>query len=131
MKRRWRLFVVLVLLLVVGVSFLLPSVHWRVIGWVKGEAFYQDRPTSYWRREALKLSDWQGEQISGQKPREPSWVEKLLPPDGPFLFANKVSEGDAALVPVLTEMLTDEDPRVRTQAEWGLKKLGSLKGEMK
>lgn len=50
MKRRnvW----MCLMLLLVAVSFMLPAVHWRVIEWAKGEAFYQGRPTSYWKSES-------------------------------------------------------------------------------
>ncbi|OAI53187.1 hypothetical protein AYO44_16200 [Planctomycetaceae bacterium SCGC AG-212-F19] len=47
-RRRW---LWLCLTLFGAASFMLPAVHWRVIGWVKGEAFYQGRPTSYWAKE--------------------------------------------------------------------------------
>lgn len=50
MKRRWRLWLILAMLLL-GDSLLHPAVHWRLIGWAKGEAFYQGRPKSYWRWE--------------------------------------------------------------------------------
>jgi hypothetical protein len=45
MKRRRCLSLCLTLLLVA--LLMLPGVHWRLIGWVKGEAFYQGRPTNY------------------------------------------------------------------------------------
>src|ERR1043166_149159 len=53
MKRRWKLW--LSLLILAGSLFALPAVHWRVIGWVRGEAFYQGRPTSYW---SMECSQW-------------------------------------------------------------------------
>jgi hypothetical protein len=58
-KRRWRIWLGLGLLLFVAASFLLPAVRWRVIGWVRGEAFYQGMPTSYWAKEVARLeSEW-------------------------------------------------------------------------
>lgn len=48
MKRRWRLWLALLLLLVTGATLLLPAVHWRLVGWAKGEAIYDGRPTSWW-----------------------------------------------------------------------------------
>jgi hypothetical protein len=51
MKRRWKLWLALVL--AIGGLFSLPAVYWRVIGRVKGEAFYKGRPTSYWRDAIL------------------------------------------------------------------------------
>ncbi len=29
----------------------LPSIRWPLWGWMRGEAFYEGRPTSYWRWE--------------------------------------------------------------------------------
>jgi hypothetical protein len=48
MKRRWRLWLGLAVVLVLAGGLAHPSVHWRLIGWLKGEAFYQGRPTSWW-----------------------------------------------------------------------------------
>src|SRR4051812_49922600 len=48
-KRERRIWLGLALLLIIAA--LLPAVHWRVIGWARGEAFYQGRPTGYWKRE--------------------------------------------------------------------------------
>src|SRR5438105_3973061 len=60
MKRSWRLLIGMTSLLLIGGLLLLPAVRWRVIGWVKGEAFYQGRPTSYWSKEVamLELEFW-------------------------------------------------------------------------
>lgn len=43
-------------LFLVGVLALHPAVHWRVIGCVRGEAFYLRRPTSWWEGE---LRQWE------------------------------------------------------------------------
>ncbi|OAI51207.1 hypothetical protein AYO44_17190 [Planctomycetaceae bacterium SCGC AG-212-F19] len=51
MKRHWRLWFVLALLLFSGAALFVPAVHWRLIGLAKGEAFYQGRPTSWWVRD--------------------------------------------------------------------------------
>ena len=48
-RRRWRLLLALTLLLLAGGLALVPGVRWPVYGWLRGEAFYQGRPTSYWR----------------------------------------------------------------------------------
>lgn len=50
MTRR-RLLLAFVLLLLAGGTLSLPAVHWRLIGWWRGEAFYQGRPTSWWARQ--------------------------------------------------------------------------------
>jgi hypothetical protein len=41
MRKRWRLFLALGLLLLVGGLLLVPQVRWPVFGWLKGDAFYQ------------------------------------------------------------------------------------------
>jgi hypothetical protein len=48
MKRRWRLWLPLLLVLLAGLSLLHPAVHWRLIGWSRGEIFYDNRPISWW-----------------------------------------------------------------------------------
>src|SRR5262249_19480472 len=50
MKRRWLCLSLVLLLLAVGV-FMVPSARWSLYGWVRGEAFYQNRPTSWWAEE--------------------------------------------------------------------------------
>jgi HEAT repeat protein len=54
-NRRWRPWIPLAVLVIVGLL-LIPAVHWRLIGWAKGEAFYQGRPTSWWERAVVR---WQ------------------------------------------------------------------------
>src|SRR5437667_138733 len=49
-KRRRRLLAALAVLALLGVL-ALPAVHWRLIGWWRGEPFYQGRPASYWAAE--------------------------------------------------------------------------------
>src|SRR5262245_58762492 len=51
MKRRWRLWLGLMLLLMLGAALLHPAVRWPLIGWLKREAFYDGMPTSYWRSQ--------------------------------------------------------------------------------
>src|SRR5437763_15710605 len=46
-QRRRRLLVALSLLALLGVL-ALPGVHWRLVGWWRGEPFYDGRPASYW-----------------------------------------------------------------------------------
>jgi hypothetical protein len=48
-RRRWKLCLGSLLFVLIG-ALLLPSVHWPLIGWWQGEAFFQNRPTSYWRQ---------------------------------------------------------------------------------
>jgi len=36
-------------LLIFGAILGVPSVHWRLIGWARGESFHRGRPTSYYK----------------------------------------------------------------------------------
>src|SRR5205823_12329398 len=46
-RRRRRLLIGLAVLALGGVLGL-PGVHWRLIGWARGEPFYRGRPATYW-----------------------------------------------------------------------------------
>src|SRR5208283_1878452 len=70
MKAAWRFiffwrYLLLASLLAVAIPVVYhPDVHWRLIGWWQGEAFYQGRPTSWWATEvseyeySCKEIDW-------------------------------------------------------------------------
>src|SRR5579862_9823503 len=49
--KRCRLLLVLLLLLPLGGLLLVPSVRWPVYSWLRGEAFYQGMPASWWAEE--------------------------------------------------------------------------------
>lgn len=115
MKRRWLLR--LALLLLVGTSSLLPPVYWRVIGWTRGEAFYQGRPTSYWRTQ-IQGNKWALNEAALHDPK-PIWAPEITR----FLWVDQVSgldfitdESDEAMK-VWRELDQDEDEMVRLLAE--------------
>jgi hypothetical protein len=129
MKRRWRLWLTLTLLLLVGGAFMLPAVHWPVIGWVKGEVFYDGMPTSYWRNEAsrcdsfpLAKSNTYGRNTvndsSFQIARQRWLGSNDWHADHPLL------RGDPAAVSLLLELLNDDDPQVKMIAAKGLANAG-------
>jgi hypothetical protein len=77
MKRRWQILIGLTLVLLIRASLLHPAVHWRLIGWAKGDDFYAGRPTSYWasRIDRCLRTGLHGEQslfdrLSGYQPIE-------------------------------------------------------------
>ena len=72
-----RLLWALALLVLLGGVLLLPGVHWCVVGWWKGEAFYQGRSTSYWSREVHKYHQltFEGRVAIANQP--PSWLDQL------------------------------------------------------
>src|SRR5947208_1405182 len=59
-KRRRRLLALAVLALLGVLAF--PGVHWRLVGWARGEPFYQGRPASYY---ADRVRSWHDMQPSG------------------------------------------------------------------
>src|SRR5262245_679860 len=69
MRRRWRLFSVLVL--VVGSLALVPSVRCRVYGWLRAEPFYDGMPVSWWERE-----------VEASYQPERAWSVIIISPDG-------------------------------------------------
>jgi HEAT repeat protein len=110
-RRRW--LGGLVLVLVVAAAALLYSTS-VLTGLLRGEQFYRWRPTSYWSQQ-IRDAD------SG---RPPSWAERAASrlgiPAGPDL---SVLSGDPAAVPVLAELVGDEDHYVRL---WGAMTLNQL-----
>jgi hypothetical protein len=128
MKRRWRLWLILTLLFVGG-SLLHPAVHWRLIGWAKGEAFYQGRPTSYWRWECER---WQPGRLwsysSWSWHRAPSQWENVLNRllDTPFSSSEglPLHQGEPEGVPVLIELVESSRGNTRLIAIQGLAHVG-------
>jgi hypothetical protein len=151
MRRRRRS---ILALFTVAALLAVPAVHWRLIGWVRGEAFYQGRPTSYWARELRSFRSFPvGCSFeTGAFPRplkdivrsnsQPglflrpkgiwSWI--LVRLDFPFPFPCEITSesaedlfphDDATAVPVLTELLDNPDTNVTWFAAWRLKGYGA------
>jgi hypothetical protein len=132
MKRRWRLGLGLALLLTAGISLILPAVRWPLIGWVRGEAFYQGRPTSYWEKE-IQHYEMHDCYISGDLyffPREPTAAEQWLKKNLGIYFGSDqdgprpVIVFDSAAIPMLVELLDREDLKVRLFAIQSLGLIG-------
>lgn len=126
MKRRWRLWLILALLLLGG-SLLHPAVHWRLIGWAKGEVFYQGRPTSYWLCECEQWEGgitWHWNITLGYWHRVPSRWETFLErvSGSPSAASTKMPlvQGDPESVPVLMELLASSEEKARLIALEGL-----------
>src|SRR5262249_51464347 len=122
---------------VVGAAFLVPAVRWPVIGWARGEAFYQGMPTSYWRSEIqnryerrtiMIISDKCGYESSYWE-RQPSaweaWFDKTLArsPSAETLSAVLIKSEEEA-IPVLKELFVSDDIKVRRFAAEKLFRLG-------
>ena len=134
MKRR-RIWLCLTLLLLVAL-FMLPAVHWRLIGFVKGEAFYQGRPTSWWSGELRQWGPAYHITIGGPGRiwahrimwhRQSTWLEELgdkVLSSTPASHPPLIAAPDPASVPVLVQLLADQDSDVRFIATHALGKIG-------
>jgi len=130
MKRRlfWAMTVVLIL---AAILFEPTAV---VRGWLRGESFYQGRPTTYWSNEFRQWQcQWCGMDHEGPltvpsthhfvSTRQPSFFQKILnlnQPDWPSLL-----DGDAEGLPVLQELLQDSSLHVRKLAQVGIERITS------
>jgi hypothetical protein len=98
--------------------FALPGASWRVYGWLRGEPFYDGRPASYYasciRRDAEQNRGGTGAWVRN---RILQWAVDLF-----GLPGRPAMRGDA--VPVLTVLLDDPDPRVRSFAAAELGAIG-------
>jgi hypothetical protein len=125
MKRRRLFWLSLLLLLLVLAVVVFPASRWRIIGWVKGEAFYDGRPTSYWS-ERIKARhvrhDERSKLILAKANNTYSWTrlwsdltgrdtedlsDPLCTQESAYPFA------DTAAVPVMIELLGDPESQVR------------------
>ena len=137
--RKWPLllFALIEALLVLGGVYFEPT--YCVRGWLKGEAEFDGKPTSYWRAE---LERWSaspldiGDSCGGRRlmlnlySRESSWMERWLHRwrkkeatnfyeldiSGPSIL-NRRDEAE----PVLRALLDDPSPNVRQLARIGLR----------
>src|SRR5689334_15225750 len=97
MKRRPLLWLGILLAIALVLALAFPTSHYVLIGLLQNEAFYDGKPTSYWV-SALKKQGYFGAE---GPPRD---VGKIL------------WQAGAAAVPVLVDMLQEEDDDVRFQA---------------
>jgi HEAT repeats len=132
MARRWLLRAGLLLGAVLAGALLSPEVRWQAWGRLRGEALYRWRPTSYWSallRQAYQ-DPWDGNWYM-PPPTRPWWVDRaedllhVRLRGGPDPEA--LAEGPAA-VPVLVELLADEDAQVRRAAASYLGRLAPRAG---
>src|SRR5437763_129674 len=121
-KRRRRLLAGLAALALVGVL-ALPSVHWRLIGWWRGEPFWRGRPASWYAgriRNAYTILP-NGETLPRLGTPPESWVRQHWSDaaadvvwGGPPPFPSDGDERpDIDALPVLIALMGDPDTRVR------------------
>lgn len=119
--------VVVFLVILLAVALGTPFCRYGILGLVRGESFYQGRPTSYWRGvvkdRAVRLL------YTSLAPPPPTFFEETqeylkrlltkeveIPP----------SKKDLAALPVYIDLLGDEDADVRWYAAWTIGNMGPL-----
>jgi hypothetical protein len=115
-------------LLAAGVFFG-SSLGWKVKGWLASETFYDGMPSSYWRKEARECDSFPlaPRHTYGRNMVDDSSLlqaqqlvlgMKEWPDDHPLF------RGDPDAVPVLLELLDDDDHQVKMIAAKGLGHIG-------
>jgi Armadillo/beta-catenin-like repeat len=116
----------------------LPGVHWRLVGWWRGEPFYQGRPASYWAAElrrtrivfvGLSGANSTAEGLCFYRVSDP-W-ELVKRPLGLTVANTEVPAAelpfagpDPEALPLLVRLLSHPEPRVRffaVRALWNLR----------
>ena len=97
-KKRLLIWTVIFLSAGLVLALMHPAVYYTIFGYLKREAFYAGRPTSYWVHALKKEEDSYGE-------------------SGPFGAEGKaLRDGRSDAIPVLVEMLGHVDASARSQA---------------
>jgi hypothetical protein len=137
MGRRWQIVLGLALLVVLAGVFFHPAIYWPVTGWVRGAAFYDGRPTSYWshaiRRwasDSAALSWMDKVRVGIGFPRSEAVPRPAVVGEDPdprilsWFPLNRLdlrpTRVDPAAMPVLAALLRDENDAVRIQAALAL-----------
>jgi hypothetical protein len=122
MKKR-PIIICLLVAILGSVIFWLQS-NYIITGWLNGEAFYQGRPTSYWRRE---LGDVDNVCINGKMFLRssfagPKWLSPIIKDESysEVIFDHPLWKGNLAAKGVLTELMIGSSEGVRRFAEEGL-----------
>ncbi len=119
MLKRWKTW--LLTFCLVGIVLCALESQRILTGWLRGEAFYQGRPTSYWRGELegyrntsfLSFSSYDIvilEKKMGFLERNLGWLRKDAQEEEPWPLLT----GDPAALPVLEELSQDGNPSIVT-----------------
>src|SRR5215472_13456753 len=95
MKKRLVLCLALLVIASLGAALAFPRTHFALLGWLRGESYYEGQPTSYWAA-AIKKHPFSGE--AGD-------------------ICKKLQTGGQTAIPVLCQLLDHEDEYVRQQAK--------------
>lgn len=117
MKKRilWSAFLLSALLLL---GFVAPSIYWRTAGTLRGEAFYDGRPTSYWREQIKAEKERRLRMVRNGAPstwpeRIEEWRDKWFPDDR---LRHERLYNNVEALPVWREFLRDDDAIFRADA---------------
>jgi HEAT repeat protein len=94
MKKRLTIILVLAVAIALGVGLALPRTHFAMLGWFRGEAYFEGQPTSYWVA-ALNRDPFVGNQGDVTK---------------------RLCDGGPAAIPVLFQLRKHQDQVARHQA---------------
>jgi hypothetical protein len=134
MKRPWRIVFCLAVLVALAATLAHLAIYWPVTGWLRGEAFYQGRPTGYWSQA---IWTWGNDSVAG------TWLDQarvsvgmrksdpvprpavigedpdllMVPPEN--LLAMRPTEVDPAGMPVLLELLGEKRPETAKKPKDG------------
>jgi hypothetical protein len=113
MNRRRKLGLILGLVVCTGALLVAPAVRWTLVGWLRGEHFFEGRPTCYWEHVI------QAEEYAGP-PTPPNWWtrirDRFLPvskPQGLWDILHGLRDGGPDGANVLVELLASDDLDVR------------------
>jgi HEAT repeats len=129
MKRRRRRILVLLLLPLLCGLLLVPQVRWPMYGSLRGEAFYQGMPTSYWRH---RIQQHERAKDAQKVTLNVDWIQKLksvvglLPDDLPPDILGR----DPETLAVRIELLRDSDDRVRAAVATNIGMIGPAAREV-
>jgi hypothetical protein len=119
MLKRKRTWILLVLLLTVGIGVYFEPTY-CVRGWLHGEAFFEGRPTSYWRTvvERDLHIDSLAFEVSRQLPSSRSWWQRCKDWIGyePRVDSSHQLLEDAAAA-ILRELAADTTPQIAAFAQ--------------
>ena len=134
MTKRRKLLLAGTAVAVVLVVLALPAVRWPLVGWWRGEPFYDGRPVTYWSAAVGPLSSHY--KLDGPAPGFECYAPDCLFPAlrrrlglvvPTRLLADEevpLGQGDPAAVPVLRALLRGPEEQAQAYAAWALARVG-------
>lgn len=141
-KKSWRMLCSkfaygIILALYSGAVLLIPIPRLVLLGCLRSESFYSGRPTSWWSAEVKQWrfsEEFDLWELGGYWPlweAQPCFFDEwlvtyfgMIRTPVPAIDTLLILQADPAAIPVLLELLKDEDPRVRWAGAVGLGRIG-------